>query len=92
MTSELMNPCGVFEEQPAPLTPRPPALGPDTTVGLLANDKKNADVLLGHVEALLRERHGVEKFRWLHKVASEPAKLTSEFIAECEVVAAAVAD
>ena len=45
---ELMNPCGVFETKAAPLAPRA-VLGPDVTVGLFANDKKNADVLLDHV-------------------------------------------
>ena len=92
MAAELMNPCGAFEERPAPLTPRPPALGPDTTVGLFANDKKNADLLLENVEALLRERHGVREFRWLRKEASSPARFTEEFITECDVVAAAIAD
>ena len=42
---EVMNPCGVFEVQAAPLTPRA-ALKSDATIGLLANDKKNADRLL----------------------------------------------
>ena len=92
MAVELMNPCGVFEERPSPLAPRPPALGSHTTVGLFANDKKNADVLLENVETLLRERHGVEKFRWFRKEASSPARFTEEFIAGCDVVAAAIAD
>ena len=92
MAVELMNPCATFEERPSPLAPRPPVLGPDTTVGLFANDKKNADVLLGNVESLLRERHGVERFRWFRKEASSPARFTEGFIAECDVVAAAIAD
>ena len=92
MAVELMNPCGVFEERPSPLAPRPPALGSHATVGLLANDKKNADVLLGNVETLLRARHGVERFLWFRKEASSPARFTEEFIAECDVVAAAIAD
>ena len=92
MATELMNPCGAFEARPAPLVPRLPAVGPDTVVGLLANDKKNADLLLANVEALLGERHGVREFRWLRKEASSPARLTEEFIAQCDVVAAAIAD
>ena len=92
MAVELMNPCAVFEERPSPLAPRLASLGPDTTVGLFANDKKNADVLLGNVESLLRERHGVTSFRWFRKEASSPARFTEEFIAECDVVAAAIAD
>ena len=72
MANELMNPCAMFEERPSPLSPRPPALGPDTTVGLFANDKKNADVLLQNVESLLRDRHAVTSFRWFRKEASSP--------------------
>ena len=92
MAAELMNPCAAFEERPSPLAPRPTSLGSGTTVGLFANDKKNADVLLENVESLLRERHGVTDFRWFHKEASSPARFTEEFIAECDVVAAAIAD
>lgn len=92
MAAELMNPCAAFEERPSPLAPRPPELGPETTVGLFANDKKNADVLLENVAALLRARRGVEKFRWFRKEASSPARFTEEFIAGCDVVAAAIAD
>ena len=92
MAMELMNPCAVFEARPSPLAPRRSSLGPDTTVGLFANDKKNADVLLGNVESLLRERHGVERFRWFRKEASSPARFTEEFIAQVDVVAAAIAD
>ncbi len=92
MAAELMNPCAAFDERASPLAPRPPTLGPDTTVGLFANDKKNADVLLQNVESLLRERHAVTSFRWFRKEASSPARFTEEFIAQCDVVAAAIAD
>ena len=88
---DLQNPCGVFESVSRPLSPRRPIV-PDTTVGLLANDKKNADVLLGHVQRRLEADHGVRQFRWLRKEATRPADLTAEFIADCDVVAAAVGD
>jgi hypothetical protein len=55
---DIVNPCGVFESSSAPLTERQP-LRPETVVGLFANDKKNADVLLGHVQTLLAERCSV---------------------------------
>ena len=58
-------------------------------MGLFANDKKNADVLLENVESLLRERHGVTSFGWFRKEASSRARVTEEFIAECDVVDAA---
>lgn len=88
---ELMNPCGVFDVRSTPLTPRV-ALGPDTTVGLFANDKKNADVLLQHVQRGLAESHGVQDFRWFLKEATQPAEFTAEFIEGCDAVVGAVCD
>ena len=88
---DLHNPCGVFESVASPLAMRRP-IGPGTTVGLLANDKKNADVLLRHLQRRLEADHGVRTFRWLRKDATRPADLTAEFVAGCDVVAAAVAD
>ena len=88
---EVMNPCGAFEVRSAPLTPRA-ALNRGATVGLLANDKKNADVLLGYVQQHLSERLGIENFRWLRKEATRPADLTEEFTRGCDAVVAAVCD
>ena len=88
---ELMNPCGVFDVRSAPLRPRV-ALGPDTTVGLFANDKKNADVLLQHVQEGLAASHGVKDFRWFLKEATQPAVFTREFIEGCDAVVGAVCD
>ena len=88
---ELMNPCGVFETKTAPLAPRA-VLGPDVTVGLFANDKKNADVLLDHVRRGLADSFGVRDFRWFMKEATEPAAFTDEFVRECDAVVAAVCD
>ncbi|MDE0444713.1 MAG: hypothetical protein OXL38_21735 [Gammaproteobacteria bacterium] len=88
---ELMNPCGAFDVKSTPLAPRI-EFGPDATVGLFANDKKNADVLLEYVGRGLRESHGVERFRWFRKEATQPAAFTDEFIAECHAVVGAVCD
>ena len=88
---ELMNPCGTFEVQTGELTPRG-TLDAETTVGLLANSKKNADVLLKHIQAYLSEGFGINKFLWFRKEAARPAEFTEEFISGCDVVAAAVCD
>jgi hypothetical protein len=88
---DLQNPCGAFESVSRSLSARRP-IGPDTTVGLLANDKKNADVLLQHIRRRLETDYGIREFRWLRKDATRPADLTHEFVAGCDVVAAAVAD
>ncbi len=88
---ELMNPCGAFDASPAPLTRRV-VLGPDTTLGLFANDKKNADVLLRHLQRGLEESFGVRDFRWFMKEATEPAAFTPDFIDGCDAVVGAVCD
>ena len=88
---DLVNPCGVFEERGAPLTPRKP-ITEDTVVGLFTNGKKNADVLLSHIQGMLEQRFGVRKFVWFEKEATIPADFTDQFIADCDVVAAAVCD
>ena len=88
---ELQNPCGVFETEARPLTPRRP-IDSETTVGLLVNDKKNADVLAHHLERALTAKAGIGAFRWLHKEAVRPADLDDAFVADCDVVAAAVGD
>ena len=88
---ELMNPCGVFDVRSAPLKPRV-ALGENTTVGLFANDKKNADVLLQHLQRGLAESYGVQDFRWFLKEATEPAVFTPDFIEVCDAVVGAVCD
>jgi hypothetical protein len=88
---DLMNPCGIFEIKGVPLTKRSP-LTEDTVVGLFANDKKNADVLLSHVQKLLEQHCKIKKFVWFNKEATVPAEFTEEFIADCDVVAAAISD
>ena len=88
---ELMNPCGAFDVKSTPLAPRVD-LGPGATVGLFANDKKNADVLLAHLQRGLRESHGVERFLWFKKEATQPAAFTDEFIDGCHAVVGAVCD
>ena len=88
---ELINPCGAFETRSAPLRPRV-ALGPDTTVGLFANDKKNADVLLEHLRDGIAERFGVRDFRWFRKEATQPAVFTPAFTHGCDAVLGAVCD
>ncbi|MCE2424365.1 MAG: hypothetical protein J4F45_04560 [Pseudomonadales bacterium] len=88
---KLMNPCGAFDVKSIPLAPRI-AIGPDTIVGMFANDKKNADVLLEHVERGLRESHGVGRFLWFRKEATQPAAFTDAFLDGCDAVVGAVCD
>ena len=57
---KLINPCGVFEVNGSPLTPREPIIE-DSVVGLFTNDKKNADILLSHVKELLEQSVGMNR-------------------------------
>jgi len=91
MTTELINPCGEFAHQEAPLSARP-GLAAGATVGLFCNSKQNADTLLDNVERLLSKRHDGLRFVRFEKQASVPANFTSGFLEECDVVVAALAD
>ena len=88
---ELVNPCGAFETKSEPLTARKP-LSRDTIVGLLPNDKKNADVLLTHLQRRLEQEFSIQEFAWFRKEATQPAEFPDEFVARVDVVAAAVCD
>ncbi len=64
------------------------------TVGLLDNGKLNVDILLNHVEALLRSQYGVSTVMRLHKPdASRPApdEVARAFVA-CDALISAVGD
>ena len=64
------------------------------TVGLLDNGKLNVDILLNHVETLLRSQHGVSTVIRLQKPdASRPvsADVAKGFVA-CDAVISAVGD
>ncbi len=64
------------------------------TVGLLDNGKLNVDILLDHVETLLRSQHGVSTVIRLHKPdASRPApEDVAQGFAACDAVISAVGD
>ena len=64
------------------------------TVGLLDNGKLNVDILLDHVETLLRTQHGVGNVIRLHKPdASRPVpEDVAQGFAACDAVISAVGD
>ena len=64
------------------------------TVGLLDNGKLNVDILLNHVETLLRSQHGVSTVIRLQKPDASrpvPADVAKGFVA-CDAVISAVGD
>ena len=77
-----------------PRAPRPVALR-GATVGLLANGKSNGMVLLDHLAARLRERHGIASFvRVAKTTASAPVTEADAdaLAARCAVVLTAIGD
>ena len=94
MTRELMNPCGIFAHEDAPLAPRGRSLGDGETIviGLHSNQKANADLFLDNLQELLAERYGNVEFLRGRKAASVPANFSDEFLNRCHMVAAAFGD
>ena len=93
-TIKVLSPAGVGKVGETALPPLPADLR-GKTVGLLDNTKANADLLLGRLGELLRERHGVRSLVYCRKAnASTPAPpdLLSDLTRSVEVVITASAD
>jgi hypothetical protein len=91
MTTELMNPCAVFEHDEASIAPRK-GIASGTVVGLFSNQKANADLFLDNVHELLDAKYDGLTFLEFKKMASVPAKFTQEFKDGCDVVVAGFGD
>ena len=66
-----------------------------TTVGLIDNHKKNADVYLEELGRLLREEYGVTKLVTYRKVSQSipiPADVMDGLASQCDAIVHAVAD
>jgi hypothetical protein len=66
-----------------------------TTVGLIDNHKRNADIYLEELGRLLQERYGVSRVVTYRKVSQSlptPAEVMDELAAECDAIIHAVAD
>ena len=91
MSRELINPCGIYQRDSAPLAPRRP-LGEVRTVGLFSNLKANADRYLEEVAKRLKARHPHLEFALFQKIASEPADFSQQWLDRVHAVAAAFGD
>ncbi len=93
MTLRVLDPTFDSGQAPQATAPRLPSLA-GRTVGLLDNGKLNVDILLNHVETLLRSQHGVGTVIRLHKPdASRPApEGVAKGFAACDAVISAVGD
>ena len=95
MSRELMNPCGIFANEDAPLAPRRPFAdrqGEKIVIGLHSNQKANADLFLDNIQELLAARFENVEFLRGRKAASVPANFSDEFLNRCHMVAAAFGD
>ena len=91
MATELINPCGIFGREDAPLAERK-GLVDGATIGLFSNLKNNATLFLENIgEGLAAKYDGLEFVRF-EKMASEPGEFTEEFLEKSDFVVAAFAD
>lgn len=66
-----------------------------TTVGLIDNHKRNADVYLDGLASLLQERYGVSRVVTYRKVSQSlptPAEVLDDLATQCDAIIHAVAD
>ena len=90
MTLRVLDPT--FDGGQATVSRLPSLAG--RPVGLLDNGKLNVNILLNHVETLLRSQHGVSTVIRLHKPDASrpvPADVAKGFAA-CDAVISAVGD
>ncbi|MGE4304941.1 MAG: UGSC family (seleno)protein [Novosphingobium sp.] len=93
-TELLMNPVGARNVERGPIAPRLETLS-GTTIGLLDNTKKNADILLKTVGEILIREHGVVAVISRRKVSSSPAApdaMLDELAEKCAAVINAYGD
>ncbi|MBT4046216.1 MAG: hypothetical protein HOK21_09810 [Rhodospirillaceae bacterium] len=94
MAQDLMNPCGIFANEDAPLAVRGKMIGGDdkVVIGLFSNQKANADLFMDNLENLLGARFDNVEFLRGYKAASVPANFSDEFLDRCDFVAAGFGD
>lgn len=90
----VLHPAAEGVAQKQSLAPRLPDLQ-GTTVGLIDNHKRNADVYLEELGRLLQERYGVSRLVTYRKVSQSiptPADVLDELANQCDAIIHAVAD
>ena len=89
---EIVNPVGVGESKQTGLARRKHDSLHGLRVGLLDNNKPNADKFLQFVGDLLKRRDGDIELVALRKMSRTEADCLPELIARCDVVINAFAD
>jgi len=91
-TIEILNPTGVRASKQIKLAPRIHENLRGRRVGLLDNNKPNADKFLDHVGALLKDRYGGVELISRRKMTRIEADCLKELAERCDVVINAFAD
>jgi hypothetical protein len=91
-TIEIINPTGVRASKEIKLAPRKHASLRGRRIGLLDNNKPNADRFLDHVGALLKKRFDGVELVSKRKMTRIEADCLTELAARCDVVINAFAD
>jgi hypothetical protein len=91
-TIEIVNPTGVRATKLIKLAPRVHENLRGTRIGLLDNNKPNADKFLDHVGALLKKRYDGVQLVAKRKMTRIEADCLKELAERCDVVVNAFAD
>jgi hypothetical protein len=91
-TIEILNPTGVRASKQIRLAPRKHDNLLGRRIGLLDNNKPNADKFLDHVGALLMKRYDGIELVAKRKMTRIEADCLTELAARCDVVINAFAD
>ena len=89
---EILNPTGVRASKRIRLAPRTHENLHGRRVGLLDNNKPNADKFLDHVGALLKKRYDGVELISKGKMTRIEADCLTELVERCDVVINAFAD
>ena len=91
-TIEVVNPTGVQATKQIRLAPRKHANLRGMRVGLLDNNKPNADKFLDHLGSLLKQRYESVELVAKRKMTRIEADCLEELAERCDVVVNAFAD
>lgn len=91
-TSEIVSPVGQSASKRTTIAPRNRDTLHGLRVGLLDNNKPNADKFLGFVGELLKSRHRDIEFVFRRKMSRTEAEFLPELATRCDVVINAFAD
>jgi len=89
---EILNPTGMRTSRQIRLAPRTHEILRGVRIGLLDNNKPNADKFLDHVGALLMKRYDSIELVAKRKMTRIEADCLTELAARCDVVINAFAD